>query len=212
MHTQPHTTRPSEFVFIQNIFSKSIYCCQQQPKGGKHIFPYPCWDWISILHCSTMLLSPSGKPLGPRKKMWSQCESYFSWSIVDSIFLVILVLSKGKICGKFVLVFCTWGVISYSFVYVYIHIPVPWLSHLDWKGGPHSVSMSHGESYMATRCWHEYNRSLFRPWGLYKLSTFKTVCLFGSQINTSFVWECKESRNSSGGVEGEQLQLQSVND
>lgn len=82
LHTRTHarTHKEQSLLYLSSFsskafFSKSIYCCQQQPEGGKHIFPYPCWDWISILHCSTMPLSPGGKPLGPWKKMWSQCES-----------------------------------------------------------------------------------------------------------------------------------------
>ena len=46
-------------------------------QGGEKHFLYPRWDWISILHlpCSTMSLSPRGKPPSLWHKMWSHPES-----------------------------------------------------------------------------------------------------------------------------------------
>lgn len=44
------------------FFLESIYRAQHEPWGAKKCFPYPCWDWISILQGPAMPLFHSGKP------------------------------------------------------------------------------------------------------------------------------------------------------
>lgn len=191
VHLHTHTNKAFLICTVQVcllfFFPKSISCCQQQPGRGKHILSYPCWDWISILHCSTMPLSPSGEPPGPWKKMWNQRESQkpardiWFQLIMEGVFLFALVLSSGvkEFCilkgSVFVLLLfiivcvCVW-------VYSYTCQSHDW-GHLELRGAP-TVCSCHMESSTSTRCWHENKRSPSRQGGLDNPSTLKTVCLF----------------------------------
>lgn len=142
-------------VCLLFFFCKSFYSCQQQPEWGKHILPYPCWDWISILQCSTMPLCPSGKPRGPWKKMWSQREWQKSCKrhtapaetalIIYSVFSGSFVWSSGvkEICMMFFFVFLVYLYMCvFVFVYIYAHLSrmtgVIW----NWEVPPQCVHVT----------------------------------------------------------------------
>lgn len=60
---------PHQAVFPPPFFLESIYRAQLEPWGAKKCFPYPCWDWISILQRPVMPLFHSGKPPGHWEKV-----------------------------------------------------------------------------------------------------------------------------------------------